>query len=107
MVLCTREPESKAIHLAQDRLGKQQDTVHVGIGQPIFRGGHHGLQGQNIPAYLDFPESVRVRLGPFTLLTTFDYSMEQGWGLTTMGDKLIMSDGSHNLYHLDPNLFRS
>ena len=31
--------------------------------------------------------------------------MEQGWGLTTMGDKLVMSDGSHNLYHLDPNLF--
>ena len=31
--------------------------------------------------------------------------MEQGWGLTTMKDKLIMSDGSHNLYHLDPTLF--
>ena len=30
--------------------------------------------------------------------------MEQGWGLTTMGDKLVMVTDSIT-YHLDPNLF--
>ena len=29
----------------------------------------------------------------------------QGWGLTTDGDKLIMSDGSPNIYFLDPATF--
>lgn len=29
----------------------------------------------------------------------------QGWGLTTDGDKLIMSDGSSNIYFLDPGTF--
>ncbi|MGM0613576.1 MAG: glutaminyl-peptide cyclotransferase [Bacteroidota bacterium] len=29
----------------------------------------------------------------------------QGWGLTTDGDKLIMSDGSQNIYFLDPESF--
>lgn len=44
-------------------------------------------------------------LANFKLLTTMDYSMQEGWGITTMGDKLIMSDGSHLLYELDPNTF--
>lgn len=29
----------------------------------------------------------------------------QGWGLTTDGDKLIMSDGSQHIYFLDPGTF--
>ena len=43
-------------------------------------------------------------LNTFTLETTFDYQT-QGWGITTMDDKLIMSDGTHVLYHLDPETF--
>ena len=37
----------------------------------------------------------------FERLNTFDYSTE-GWGLTHDGKNLIMSDGSPNLYFLDP-----
>jgi len=29
----------------------------------------------------------------------------EGWGLTTIGNKLVMSDGSNNLYYMDPDQF--
>jgi glutamine cyclotransferase len=40
----------------------------------------------------------------FELLTDFNYSTE-GWGLTFTGDYLVMSDGTENLYFLDPQNF--
>lgn len=40
----------------------------------------------------------------FALESTFTYNT-QGWGLTTMGDVLVMSDGSHRLYHIAPESF--
>ena len=33
------------------------------------------------------------------------YYQTQGWGLTTIGDKLVMSDGSNYLYFMDPEMF--
>jgi glutamine cyclotransferase len=33
------------------------------------------------------------------------YYQTQGWGLTTIADKLVMSDGSNLLYFMDPELF--
>jgi len=35
---------------------------------------------------------------------TFQYNTD-GWGLTTMGDTLVMSDGSEKLYFMNPNGF--
>ena len=40
----------------------------------------------------------------FDLLQNFSYST-QGWGITTDGTRLIMSDGSANLYFLNPETF--
>ncbi|TRO46644.1 glutaminyl-peptide cyclotransferase [Candidatus Bathyarchaeota archaeon] len=40
----------------------------------------------------------------FGLIEEFSYST-QGWGITTDGTKLIMSDGTANLYFLDPETF--
>ena len=40
----------------------------------------------------------------FNLIRTIDYPT-QGWGLTTVGDKLVMSDGSNILYYLEPKSF--
>jgi len=40
----------------------------------------------------------------FKLLNKVRYPT-QGWGVTTDGDKLIMSDGSSNIYFLDPEYF--
>ena len=41
----------------------------------------------------------------FGLLGNFSYSTE-GWGLTYNGSELIMSDGTSNLYFLDPTTFQ-
>lgn len=41
----------------------------------------------------------------FTLLQEFNYSTE-GWGITFDGTHLIMSDGTANLYFLDPETFQ-
>ena len=43
-------------------------------------------------------------LNTFSLENTFSYST-QGWGLTTVGNQLAMSDGSHRLYFLHPETF--
>jgi glutamine cyclotransferase len=41
----------------------------------------------------------------FELLQEFSYSTE-GWGITTDGSRLIMSDGTSTLYFLDPETFQ-
>ena len=42
----------------------------------------------------------------FTLLMKFNYPKPtEGWGLTFDGENLIMSDGTHNLYFIDPVSF--
>jgi glutaminyl-peptide cyclotransferase len=33
------------------------------------------------------------------------YYQTQGWGLTTIGDQIVMSDGSNNLYFMEPEMF--
>lgn len=40
----------------------------------------------------------------FKLLNKFDFSTE-GWGITNLGDNLVMSDGSYMLYVLSPESF--
>ena len=40
----------------------------------------------------------------FKRLHTFNYTT-QGWGLTTNGNELVMSDGSNTLYFMEPNDF--
>jgi glutamine cyclotransferase len=44
-------------------------------------------------------------LETFRLLQEFSYDTE-GWGLTYDGKNLILSDGSSNLFYLDPQTFR-
>lgn len=43
-------------------------------------------------------------LDNFEQLGTFNYPTE-GWGLAVLGDELVMSDGSENLYFLDAETF--
>ena len=40
----------------------------------------------------------------FQIISEFHYNTE-GWGLTTDGEKLFMSDGTNNIYILDPATF--
>ncbi len=43
-------------------------------------------------------------LKTFTRQSVFNYNSE-GWGITTAGNRLIMSDGSNKLYHIAPSGF--
>jgi glutaminyl-peptide cyclotransferase len=38
-------------------------------------------------------------------LRSFDYSIKEGWGLTAYKNYLVMSDGSSQLYFMDPEFF--
>jgi glutamine cyclotransferase len=38
-------------------------------------------------------------------IRSFDYQISEGWGLTTDGRYLVMSDGSSQLYFIDPEFF--
>ena len=40
----------------------------------------------------------------FEKIGEFNYPYQEGWGITFDGEYLIMSDGSNNLYFLDPEL---
>ena len=44
-------------------------------------------------------------LSDFALIDSFQYTQEQGWGLTNDGEHLIMSDGTHVLTWLNPENF--
>jgi len=43
----------------------------------------------------------------FELLQEFEYSTEEGWGITHNGSVLIMSDGTSTLYFLDSETFQT
>jgi len=38
-------------------------------------------------------------------IRSFDYQFREGWGLTTDGQNLVMSDGSSQLYYIEPEFF--
>ena len=42
----------------------------------------------------------------FKKLGEFTFPSEEGWGLTTDGKNLIMTDGTSNISYLDPNTFK-
>jgi glutamine cyclotransferase len=42
----------------------------------------------------------------FKKIGEFTYPSEEGWGMTTDGTYLIMSDGTSNINYLDPNNFK-
>jgi glutamine cyclotransferase len=41
----------------------------------------------------------------FEQIRSFDYQINEGWGLTTDGQNLIMSDGTSQLYIIEPEFF--
>ncbi len=49
-------------------------------------------------------EGFVYNLKTFELLQKFNYPRE-GWGITTVGDSLVMSDGTATLYYLNPQTF--
>jgi glutaminyl-peptide cyclotransferase len=68
-----------------------------GEGLCIFEDRLYQITWKNKVGFVYEKESMR-------LLNRIYYQTE-GWGLTTYGNKLIMSDGSHYIYFLDPLYF--
>lgn len=70
------------------------------------------LFGEGITLYKDriYQVTWQNRVGfvyerpTFSLINKI-YYQTQGWGLTTIGDRIVMSDGSNILYFLEPELF--
>lgn len=73
------------------------DTKLFGEGIAIFDSKIYQLTWQSKVGFVYDLESFRM-------INRFYYQTE-GWGLTTMGDKLVMSDGSNILYIIDPAMF--
>ncbi len=82
--------------------GKVQQTYalpsqYFGEGITILDGEIIQLTWRNYTGFVYDKQS-------FNKVQEFNYSTE-GWGLTTDGNRLIMSDGTANLYFLDPQTF--
>jgi glutamine cyclotransferase len=45
-------------------------------------------------------------LNTFKVLNTWKYKSKEGWGLTNDGHSLIMSDGTENIYFINPDTFQ-
>ncbi|HEY8447696.1 MAG TPA: glutaminyl-peptide cyclotransferase [Thermomicrobiales bacterium] len=75
------------------------DTRHFGEGIALLGSRIYQLTWKSRTCFVYDRET-------FELLTTFEYEGE-GWGLTTDGEQLIMSDGSSTLTFRDPETFRA
>jgi glutamine cyclotransferase len=74
------------------------NVTYFGEGITVFDGKIIQLTWQSNKGFVYDKES-------FDLLQSFSYPTE-GWGFTTDGSQLIMSDGTSSLYFLDPETFQ-
>jgi glutaminyl-peptide cyclotransferase len=75
------------------------DTQYFGEGITIFKDKLYQLTYTSKKAFVYDPKT-------FKKLQEFSYNTE-GWGFTHDSTSLIMSDGSSNLYYIDPATFRN
>ncbi|MGA2199492.1 MAG: glutaminyl-peptide cyclotransferase [Nitrososphaerales archaeon] len=73
-------------------------SQYFGEGITIFNDTIIQLTYQNHTGFV-------YNLESFSLLKNFSYP-DEGWGLTNNGSQLIMSDGTANLYFLNPQTFQ-
>lgn len=72
-----------------------RDTRFFGEGIVFYKGKLYQLTYKNQTGFIYDANS-------FKKLDQFTYTNKEGWGLTTDGTHLIMSDGSDSLTYLDP-----
>lgn len=73
------------------------DSQHFGEGITIFNDKIYQLTWRSGKGFI-------YDLNTFSLESTFSYDSE-GWGITTAGNHLIMSNGSNKLYFIAPSGF--
>lgn len=88
--------------------------VEIQTGEPVRILNLPGeIFGEGITIFNDkiFQLTYKSRVGfvyekeSFVRLQKVYYQNKEGWGLTTNGTQLIMSDGSNNIYFMDPEYF--
>lgn len=73
------------------------ESRYFGEGITLLKGKIYQLTWQSGIGFI-------YDIDTFKQESSFRY-FTQGWGITTMDDRLVMSDGSHNLYVINPNGF--
>ena len=73
------------------------DNQHFGEGITIYNDKIYQITWRSRKGFI-------YDLKTFSLESTFSYNSE-GWGITTAGNHLIMSDGTNKLYHMAPSGF--
>jgi glutamine cyclotransferase len=86
--LVTGNPE-KIIHL---------DNKFFGEGIALFKDQVYQITYKNQVGFIYDKKT-------FEQIRSFDYKINEGWGLTTDGQNLIMSDGTSQLYIIEPDFF--
>jgi glutamine cyclotransferase len=88
--------------------------VEIKTGEPIkLLNLANDIFGEGIAIFQDriFQLTYKSQIGfvyekeSFTRLQKVYYENKEGWGLTTDGVNLIMSDGTHMIYYMDPVYF--
>ncbi|HEY4155192.1 MAG TPA: glutaminyl-peptide cyclotransferase, partial [Puia sp.] len=74
--------------------------IYFGEGITILNGKIYQLTWKNKTGFI-YDAKTFKRTGQFSFPT------DEGWGMTTDGTDLIMSDGTSNLTFLDPNTFKT
>jgi glutamine cyclotransferase len=94
------ESNIRKVDLATGRVLQQlpNDSAIFGEGITLLQNKLYQITWQNKVAYVYDAQTFK-KLGEFTLNT-------EGWGLTNNGTDLILSDGSSNLYFLNPQTFQ-
>ena len=80
-------------------LEEHLDAQYFAEGLTLLDGKLYQLTWKENKGFIYDPQDFRQ-------LGTFTYSTE-GWGLTTDGSSLILSDGSANLYFIDPKTMQT
>lgn len=94
------ESNIRKVDLATGKVLQEQpnEAAVFGEGITLLNNKLYQLTWQNKLAYVYDAQTLK-KVGEFPLNT-------EGWGLTNNGTELIVSDGSSNLYFLDPNTFQ-
>ena len=74
------------------------DSQYFGEGIALLNGKIFQLTWQNHVGFI-YNKDTFAKIGEFSYQT-------EGWGLTTDGKELIMSDGTSNIYFLDPDTLK-
>jgi len=85
-------------------LGKNELIQSYNLPKEVFGEGIVEHKGKIYQITWQSKRAFVYDLKTFNLIHEFQYDTE-GWGITNYGDNLIMSDGTQNLYILDPESF--